>query len=166
MGMQISSVGDLGEAPVRASVWPQSFPPLWARGPPQPGTYRGASGQSEQGLLPQALTSVCKRVRDPFPNPQGPGREFHLWGLHDPLLPPPLPCELCLSGARPAGEGAGSASGSGVFRSGLGPSACPGDRLGTRVTEGGYVWGCSGGTAGWPQMWDGTSLEIGPSRCN
>lgn len=72
--------------------------------------------QVRTGPLPQALTSLCQHVRDPFPNPQGPGVSFPCGGgTTPPPLPPPLGALLFRPpGARPAGEGAGSASGTGV----------------------------------------------------
>lgn len=95
--------------------------------------HTGSSCKSEQVPFPQALTSICQHARDPFPNPQGPGCEFCLWGLHPP------PQESCSSGlnSRPAGEGAGSGRQVSVLV------------LAWTLGERGkiHVWGCSGWTA-------------------
>lgn len=96
--------------------------------------------QVRTGPLPQALTSLCQHVRDPFPNPQGPGVSFPCGG-GTTLLSSPLPWELCSSGHQARGrqaKGLGVRAGPGCS-SGLGPGACLGARLGTRATEGGYV---------------------------
>lgn len=109
--------------------------------PPHP----GSSCKSEQVPFPQALTPVCQHARDPFPNPQGPGCEFCLWGLHP--RPRNLALQVLAQGQQAKGLGA-------VGRS---RSWCSSGRLGERGKI--HVWGCSGWRAFPPntcppQMWN------------
>lgn len=66
------------------------------------------------------------------------GVSFTCGGCTTPSSPHPSPGSFALQARGRQAKGLGVRAGA-VFRSGLGPGACPGVRLGTRVTEGGYV---------------------------